>query len=169
MPMRPTRAWASTRPRSICRLTLGRGSALRTADLGALAWTGAVHGGGLVTDDSKTALELAQMLVGDPRHVPAAIALCAMALLAVRRLRLRSPSPAAFAQPIDAVLPLWLAAFLLSLTCHEAAHAWAARLGGDDYAGLEVNRASRISSAGHGGQVLLSAATAEAVASRLPA
>ena len=48
-------------------------------------------------------------------------------------------------------------------------HTGVGRLGGDDYAGLEVNRASRISSAGHGGQVLLSAATAEAVASRLPA
>ena len=34
------------------------------------------------------------------------------------------------------LLPLWYAAFLLSLTCHEAAHAWAARRGGDDTAYL---------------------------------
>lgn len=31
-------------------------------------------------------------------------------------------------------LPVWLAVFLFSTTCHEAAHAWAARLGGDDTA-----------------------------------
>lgn len=30
--------------------------------------------------------------------------------------------------------PLWYVAFLLSLTCHEAAHAWAAQLMGDDTA-----------------------------------
>jgi Zn-dependent protease len=40
------------------------------------------------------------------------------------------------------LLPLWYAAFLLSLTCHEAAHAGVARLGGDD-------------TAYHGGQVTL--------------
>ena len=32
------------------------------------------------------------------------------------------------------MLPLWYAVFLLSLTCHEAAHAWAAQRGGDDTA-----------------------------------
>ena len=32
------------------------------------------------------------------------------------------------------VLPLWFVAFLLSLTCHEAAHALAAKLGGDSTA-----------------------------------
>ncbi|MGB5220158.1 MAG: hypothetical protein WBN60_03955, partial [Polyangiales bacterium] len=37
-----------------------------------------------------------------------------------------------------ATLPLWLAAFLLSLTCHEAAHALAGRLGGDSTAGAQV-------------------------------
>jgi Zn-dependent protease len=30
-----------------------------------------------------------------------------------------------------AMLPMWWVAFLLSLTCHEAAHAWAAQWGGD--------------------------------------
>ena len=37
-----------------------------------------------------------------------------------------------------AKLPLWLAAFLLSLTCHEAAHALAGRLGGDSTAASQV-------------------------------
>jgi Zn-dependent protease len=40
------------------------------------------------------------------------------------------------------LLPLWYAVFLLSLTCHEAAHAWVAHRGGD-------------STAYHGGQVSL--------------
>ncbi len=35
-----------------------------------------------------------------------------------------------------ALFPVWYAVFLLSLTCHEAAHAWAARRGGDDTAYL---------------------------------
>jgi Zn-dependent protease len=39
---------------------------------------------------------------------------------------------------ILATLPLWLAAFLLSLTCHEAAHALAGRLGGDSTAASQV-------------------------------
>ncbi len=30
-----------------------------------------------------------------------------------------------------AILPLWYAVFLLSMTCHEAAHAWVAHRGGD--------------------------------------
>ncbi len=37
-----------------------------------------------------------------------------------------------------ATLPLWLAAFLLSLTCHEAAHAFAGKLGGDSTAAAQV-------------------------------
>lgn len=37
-----------------------------------------------------------------------------------------------------AKLPLWMAAFLLSLTCHEAAHALVGRLGGDDTAAAQV-------------------------------
>ena len=38
-------------------------------------------------------------------------------------------------------LPLWYFVFLFSITLHEAAHAWAARLGGDDtaYAGGQVS------------------------------
>jgi predicted ATPase/class 3 adenylate cyclase len=39
----------------------------------------------------------------------------------------------------------------------------------DDYVGLDVHRAARICSAGHGGQVLISSATRELVADELPA
>jgi len=39
---------------------------------------------------------------------------------------------------VFAKLPLWLAAFLLSLTCHEAAHAFVGRLGGDTTAAAQV-------------------------------
>jgi hypothetical protein len=41
-------------------------------------------------------------------------------------------------------------------------------LGGDNYVGLEVHRAARIAEAGHGGQVLVSAATRELVEHALP-
>jgi len=44
-----------------------------------------------------------------------------------------------------ALLPLWYVVFLLSITCHEAAHAWAAQRGGD-------------LTAYHGGQVSLNPA-----------
>jgi class 3 adenylate cyclase len=39
----------------------------------------------------------------------------------------------------------------------------------DDYHGPAVNRAARLTTAGHGGQVLVSGATAALVADRLPA
>jgi predicted ATPase/class 3 adenylate cyclase len=41
-------------------------------------------------------------------------------------------------------------------------------LGGDDYLGIDVNRAARIAAAGHGGQVLLSEATRAVVIDDLP-
>jgi class 3 adenylate cyclase len=41
-------------------------------------------------------------------------------------------------------------------------------LGGDDYLGIDVNRAARIAAAGHGGQVLLSEATRSLVRHDLP-
>jgi predicted ATPase/class 3 adenylate cyclase len=48
-------------------------------------------------------------------------------------------------------------------------HTGVARLGGDDYVGVEVNRAARIAGLGHGGQVLLSDATRALTADALPA
>ena len=47
-------------------------------------------------------------------------------------------------------------------------HTGEAHLAGADYGGFEVNRAARIAAAGHGGQVVLSAATFELVADDLP-
>jgi predicted ATPase/class 3 adenylate cyclase len=47
-------------------------------------------------------------------------------------------------------------------------HTGQGRLGGDDYLGIDVNRAARIAAAGHGGQVLLSEATRRAVEDGLP-
>lgn len=47
-------------------------------------------------------------------------------------------------------------------------HSGEGRLGGEDYVGLDVHRAARISSAARGGQVLLSGETARRVAGRLP-
>lgn len=41
-------------------------------------------------------------------------------------------------------------------------------LGGDDYVGIDVHRTARISASGHGGQVLLSATTRDAVDADLP-
>jgi predicted ATPase/class 3 adenylate cyclase len=41
-------------------------------------------------------------------------------------------------------------------------------LGGDNYAGVDVNRAARIAAAGHGGQVVISDATRALVQSKLP-
>jgi predicted ATPase/class 3 adenylate cyclase len=47
-------------------------------------------------------------------------------------------------------------------------HTGEGRLGGDSYAGLDVNRAARIEAAGHGGQILLSEATRGLVQGELP-
>lgn len=41
-------------------------------------------------------------------------------------------------------------------------------VGGDNYVGVDVHRAARISAAGHGGQILISATTAAMVRDRLP-
>jgi predicted ATPase/class 3 adenylate cyclase len=48
-------------------------------------------------------------------------------------------------------------------------HTGEGAVGGDDYVGLDVHRAARIAAAAHGGQVLMSAATAELVAPALSA
>jgi len=47
-------------------------------------------------------------------------------------------------------------------------HTGSGVLGGDDYVGVDVNRAARIAGAGHGAQVLISEATRTLVADRLP-
>jgi predicted ATPase/class 3 adenylate cyclase len=47
-------------------------------------------------------------------------------------------------------------------------HTGEGRLGGDDYLGIDVNRAARIAAAGHGGQVLLSEATRALASDSLP-
>jgi predicted ATPase/class 3 adenylate cyclase len=47
-------------------------------------------------------------------------------------------------------------------------HTGEARLGGDNYIGLEVHRAARVAAAGHGGQVLLSGTTRSMLEGNLP-
>jgi predicted ATPase/class 3 adenylate cyclase len=47
-------------------------------------------------------------------------------------------------------------------------HTGEAHLAGDDYGGFEVNRAARIASVGHGGQIVVSSATRSLVESALP-
>ncbi|MFN2589307.1 MAG: adenylate/guanylate cyclase domain-containing protein, partial [Actinomycetota bacterium] len=47
-------------------------------------------------------------------------------------------------------------------------HTGEGRLGGDDYLGIDVNRAARIAAAGHGGQVLISEATRAVVEDAVP-
>jgi predicted ATPase/class 3 adenylate cyclase len=47
-------------------------------------------------------------------------------------------------------------------------HTGEGTVGGDDYVGLDVHRAARIAAAAHGGQVLVSSATAELVGPALP-
>jgi class 3 adenylate cyclase len=56
----------------------------------------------------------------------------------------------------------------LSLRVRMGLHTGAAELRDGDYFGAVLNRAARIMSAAHGGQVLLSAATAELIRRRLP-
>jgi predicted ATPase/class 3 adenylate cyclase len=48
-------------------------------------------------------------------------------------------------------------------------HTGEGTLGGDDYLGIDVNKAARIAAVGHGGQVLLSSTTASLIAADLPA
>ena len=84
---------------------------------------------------------------------------------------------AAFADPLDAVLAaVDLQRALVSIDADHLAlrvrcgmNAGAVERRGDDFFGSAVNRAARIMSAAHGGQVLLSQSMAESVAGRLPA
>ena len=54
------------------------------------------------------------------------------------------------------------------ITVRMGLHTGEGTLGGDDYVGLDVHRAARIGDAGHGGQLLLSAATGALVGEILP-
>ena len=85
---------------------------------------------------------------------------------------------AAFADPLDAIAavlrlqqavanPSATAGITLHVRC--GLHAGAAQHRDDDFFGTTVNRAARIMSAAHGGQVLLSEAVAVLVRDRLPA
>jgi class 3 adenylate cyclase len=47
-------------------------------------------------------------------------------------------------------------------------HTGEGKLGGDNYIGIDVNRAARITSAAHGGQILVSASTQSLVMGALP-
>jgi predicted ATPase/class 3 adenylate cyclase len=55
-----------------------------------------------------------------------------------------------------------------SLRVRMGLHTGEGSLGGDDYIGVDVNRAARIAAAGHGGQVLISDATRALVEQELP-
>jgi predicted ATPase/class 3 adenylate cyclase len=57
----------------------------------------------------------------------------------------------------------------VSLRVRMGLHAGVAETAGDNYAGIDVHRAARIASAAHGGQVLMSAATARLAEQWLPA
>ncbi len=56
----------------------------------------------------------------------------------------------------------------LQLRVRMGLHTGEGVLGGDNYAGVDVNRAARIAAAGHGGQVVISDATRALVQSKLP-
>ena len=85
---------------------------------------------------------------------------------------------AVFLDPLEAVLAaaevqkdlkaeIWRGPVQLSVRM--GLHTGEARLGGGDYVGLDVHRAARVSSAAHGGQILLSGETARRVVELLPA
>ena len=84
---------------------------------------------------------------------------------------------AAFRTPVDAVLAA--VAIQRGLAAHDwpegalvrvriGAHTGEGVLGGNDYVGIDVNRAARIAGAAHGGQVLISDATRGLVEHALP-
>ncbi len=55
-----------------------------------------------------------------------------------------------------------------SLRVRIGLHTGSGTLGGDDYFGLDVHRAARVSATGHGGQIVVSAATKTVVERDLP-
>ncbi|MBA2570628.1 MAG: adenylate/guanylate cyclase domain-containing protein, partial [Chloroflexi bacterium] len=84
---------------------------------------------------------------------------------------------AVFRSPVDAVAAAADSQRGLAAHAWPRGHEFRVRIGlhvgqaivaGDDYVGIDVNRAARIAAAGNGGQVVLSDETADAVAGRLP-
>jgi predicted ATPase/class 3 adenylate cyclase len=57
----------------------------------------------------------------------------------------------------------------IELPVRVGVHTGSAVMGGDDYVGVDVHRAARISASAHGGQVILSAVTTRLAGDRLPA
>ena len=80
-------------------------------------------------------------------------------------------APAAIAAAADVqrglARELWPAG--ASVAVRIGVHTGIGRLGGDDYVGIDVNRAARVAAAGHGGQVLVSDATRALADMELPA
>jgi predicted ATPase/class 3 adenylate cyclase len=76
-------------------------------------------------------------------------------------------APSAVAAAVDAQRSLAAASWPtgMEIRVRMGLHSGAGIHGGDDYVGLDVNRAARIASAGHGGQILISDST-RALASR---
>jgi predicted ATPase/class 3 adenylate cyclase len=79
-------------------------------------------------------------------------------------------APSAVAAAVDAQRSLGAQAWPpgISVRVRMGAHTGLGLPGGDDYIGLDVNRAARITAAGHGGQVLLSETTRSLALESLP-
>jgi predicted ATPase/class 3 adenylate cyclase len=79
-------------------------------------------------------------------------------------------APAAIAAAAEAQIGLATAEWpkAIRVRVRMGVHTGAVRRGGDDYVGVDINRAARIASAAHGGQVLISDATRGLVADDLP-
>src|SRR4051812_16527787 len=79
-------------------------------------------------------------------------------------------APDALAAAVEGQRALGLARWPegLELRVRIGIHTGEAVLRGGDYVGMDVHRAARISSAGHGGEVLVSSATRELVSDGLP-
>ena len=79
-------------------------------------------------------------------------------------------APSAVAAAVDAQRSLATAPWPtgMEIRVRMGLHSGAGVLGGDDYVGLDINRAARIASAGHGGQVLISDSTRALSSRALP-
>src|SRR6202521_2057132 len=102
--------------------------------------------------------------MGDGVYAVFAAATDALAACLAAQRCLQQPEAGASKRPpraTEARMPLWLRVRM-------GLHTGAAEFRDGDYFGAVLNRAARIMSAAHGGQVLLSAATAELVREHLP-